>query len=303
LADLPQTVKVALDELRMQMLGAQVLFGFQLQSSFQNGFDDISRRAKAVDAAALSLIVITFAILIAAPSQHRLVEQGNATPRILAVATRFANRALLPFALAIGCDIFVVFERYLGAGLAAWIAAGSSVAALYLLYGLGETVRALIPMHERTLSMTQSPQATLHQKIEQLLVESRVILPGAQALFGFQLVVTMTKAFERMSDFDRHIHFGALLAIALAMMLLVTPAALHRIAFGGQDSERFHRLGSLIVTLALIPLGVGIVLDFYIAAGRMLDNEWLAGAGAAAAGALLLFLWLALPLSLRTARH
>ena len=32
-------VKVALDELRMEMLGVQVLFGFQMQGVFQDGFD------------------------------------------------------------------------------------------------------------------------------------------------------------------------------------------------------------------------------------------------------------------------
>ena len=39
-----------------------------------------------------------------------------------------------------------------------------------------------------TSSQTEEASSTpLHAKIEQMLTEARVILPGAQALFGFQL--------------------------------------------------------------------------------------------------------------------
>lgn len=43
--------------------------------------------------------------------------------------------------------------------------------------------------------MQESP-TPLHAKIEQSLTEARVILPGAQALLGFQLIVMMTRAFD-----------------------------------------------------------------------------------------------------------
>jgi len=39
-------------------------------------------------------------------------------------------------------------------------------------------------------------QVPLAKKIDQMLTEARVILPGAQALLGFQLAVILTQAFE-----------------------------------------------------------------------------------------------------------
>jgi hypothetical protein len=36
-------LKVSLDELRMQLLGAQVLLGFEFQGPFQDGFATVSR--------------------------------------------------------------------------------------------------------------------------------------------------------------------------------------------------------------------------------------------------------------------
>ncbi|MBV8978009.1 MAG: hypothetical protein JO261_09430 [Alphaproteobacteria bacterium] len=299
MAALQDTVKIALDELRMQMLGVQVLFGFQFHGVFQEEFDTLSRQAKLADAAALSLLVLTLGLLIAAPSQHRLVEHGEATRRILRVSARFANIALAPFAVAIGCDMFVVLERFLGSQTALGIAAAVAAAAFLLLYGLGEALRPFVSKSDLENAVPQQTKTDLHHKIEQLLTESRVILPGAQALLGFQLVVTMTGSFAKLAPVDRAIHFSALVAVAVAVMMLLTPAAVHRIAFDGRDTQRFHAIGSAIVTLALIPVALGIALDFYVAAFKMLGDKAVAAVGAGVAGAFLIALWFALPLALR----
>ena len=94
---LESLIKVALDELRMQMLGVQVLFGFQFQGIFHEGFDDVSALGRRIDALGLALMVVVLGCLIAVPCQHRIVEHGS-TARIQRVATRFADLALLPFA-------------------------------------------------------------------------------------------------------------------------------------------------------------------------------------------------------------
>ena len=42
--------------------------------------------------------------------------------------------------------------------------------------------------------------APLHSRIEQMLTEARVILPGAQALLGFQLAIVLTDTFEKLPN-------------------------------------------------------------------------------------------------------
>jgi len=79
---LEEQLKTALDETRMQMLGVQILFGFQFQSVFQSNFAALSRPARVADALALALILLTFSLLVAPPAQHRLVEKGEATTRM-----------------------------------------------------------------------------------------------------------------------------------------------------------------------------------------------------------------------------
>jgi len=51
-------------------------------------------------------------------------------------------------------------------------------------------------MTARELSMQQ--ETSLEQRITQMLTEARVVLPGVQALLGFQLVSVLTQAFEKL---------------------------------------------------------------------------------------------------------
>ena len=44
----------------------------------------------------------------------------------------------------------------------------------------------------------------------------------------------------------------------------MTPAALHRIAFHGEDDVSFFRIGSALVIAASIPLAIGIAADIAV---------------------------------------
>ena len=79
----------------------------------------------------------------------------------------------------------------------------------------------------------------LHVRIDWMLTESRVILPGAQALLAFQFIATLTKRFDDLPDAWQVVHFVALGLLTLSVLLLIAPAAIHRAGFGGEDDERF----------------------------------------------------------------
>jgi hypothetical protein len=129
-----------------------------------------------------------------------------------------------------------------------------------------------------------------------------VILPGAQALLGFQLSVTLTSAFAQLPAGSRLLHVAALCCVALAVILLMTPAALHRIAFGGEDVPSFFRMGSWFVVAAPLPLAFGLAADLYVAAAKAAGPPMLAAILAAGSWAVLVALWYALPLSIRSRR-
>jgi hypothetical protein len=289
-------IKVALDETRLLILGAQVLFGFQLHGAFQEAFPDLSLSTRYLASAGQFLMALALGLLIAPSMQHRIVENGEDTVWIHTMTTLFAGMALLPFGISLGLGAYIVFDHLFG--MAAALAAGTvlCVSAGAFWYGLGFIVRAKIgtkPMRD------DEKPTSLQTKIDQLLTEARLILPGAQALLGFQLTVTLTRAFEQLPISSRLLHVVALCCVALCVILLMTPAALHRIGFAGEDAAAFYRMGSWFVIGAPIPLAIGIAADLYVATAKATDSARLAMASASFIFAILALLWYALPMSLR----
>lgn len=139
----------------------------------------------------------------------------------------------------------------------------------------------------------------LHTKIEQMLTEARVILPGVQALLGFQFVVMLTKAFEQLPSAVRIAHLVGLLCLVLAIVLLIAPAAIHRITFGGNDDPRLHSTGSVLIACALLPLALGLACDLWVSLTKLFGAGGAAVAGAVAGFGLLVSFWYIVPLIIR----
>ena len=129
-----------------------------------------------------------------------------------------------------------------------------------------------------------------------LLEECRMVLPGIQALFGFQLIAVFNQGFgEKLSHPQQLLHLGALVLTTLAMALVMTPAALHRQAEPTSVSERFLWMASNMVLAGMLPLALAIGLDAYIVASVVLHHDGVAAILALALLAVFAFLWLVLP--------
>ena len=289
---LERQLKVALDESRLLILGSQVLFGFQFNGIFQQQFESLPFLSRLFVCAGLTLLTLAIALLIAPSMEHRIVERGQDSRRVLALATLFVGTALLPVAIALALDIFVAMERIAASALAASIAGAFFGLAMLCWYGLAW----LSKRKEQPMIDDGSKPTPLETQVDQLLTEARIIIPGVQALLGFQLTVTFTQAFAELENGAKIVHAAALCCIGLAVVLLMAPASIHRIAFAGQDDPAFLRLGSLFVIAAPFPLALGLALDTYVAAGRAAQSEVAAFSLAAAAVILLLGVWYALPL-------
>ena len=132
--------------------------------------------------------------------------------------------------------------------------------------------------------------------VSHLLEECRTIVPGVQAVFGFQLVAVFSQGFDRhLSGAEQRLHLGALALVVVAMALVMAPAALHRQAEPRTVSGHFLRVASRMLLLSLAPLALGVCLDVYLVARVILGAT--GGAAALAAGlcAALGLLWYAVP--------
>jgi hypothetical protein len=136
----------------------------------------------------------------------------------------------------------------------------------------------------------------LHAKIEQMLTEARVALPGAQALFGFQPAIVLTQSFEQLPTASMIMHATSLFLVAFAVVLLMAPAAYHRIVYAGEDSEDMHRVGSVLVTAATVPLALGLAGDVYVVVTKIMGSPTAGLIAGSLALVLLIGLWHVYPL-------
>ena len=304
MAKLADMAENALNETRMLILGAQVLIGFGFQAAFQPGFDRLPAEAQQLKLLGLGLMLIALALLIAPCAFHQIVECGNDSPRLIVFTGRIAAFALLPFAVTIGIELFLAALVVFGAAVALPVGVIGLIFALFLWYGL-EWLWREPDRHkadenkERTM---KNEGTSLENKIKQVLTEARVVLPGAQALLGFQLAAILTDGFAKLPRSSQYAHIVSLGLIAVTIVLLMAPAAFHRIVERGEDTERLHRFASAVLA-AMVPLALGVASDFYVVVSKVLDAPGLA-AGLAGASLVVFFgLWFGFTLALRTRDH
>jgi hypothetical protein len=291
---LDRKVKTALDETRLLILGIQVLLGFQFQAFFQNGFDRLSFASKALCAVGLALQTLSLGLLIIPSMEHRLVERGSSSKRLVRATSFYTTTGLIPFSLSLGLAGYVVIERHFG--IVAGIICGAALLLISAFAWFG-----LEMLHRETAVMpdTSNTATPLSTKVEQVLTEARVIIPGAQALFGFQFIAMLTAGFDGLPAASKIVHAVALGLVAINVILLMTPAALHRLSFDGADSESFLRAASALVIAAPVFLAAGISAESYVVLGKVTADKFAAEAYAAASFTVLMTFWYAVPLVVR----
>jgi hypothetical protein len=295
-AKLKDKVQNALDEGRILLLGTQVLVGFGYRSFFEERFEALDDWAKPAQLVSLALLLVTFCLLSLPASYHRLVADGEDRDDVHSFATRVMRVALLPLAIGLALDYAVASARTVSAGAAAAIAVAAAAVTLgaWYVYTLGAAARHGHAEEEGGMEPT-----LVGDKIRHVLTEARMVLPGAQALLGFQFAVTLMRSFDELPFALQLLHLAVLGLIGLSVVLLITPAAYHRIVERGEETEHFHRLASRFVLAAMVPLALGLSADLLIVVYKISRSYPAAFVAAAASLATFFGLWFGLTLALR----
>jgi O-antigen/teichoic acid export membrane protein len=134
----------------------------------------------------------------------------------------------------------------------------------------------------------------IDRELIELLNELRVALPGVQFLFAFLLIVPFQTTIDRTTDFQRDVYYVALVAAAIATVLLISPAAQHRVLFRQAEKENLLRRSNRSAYLGLVALAVAIPAAVLLVVDVLFDRTlawWTAGGLAA----LLAWWWVAVP--------
>lgn len=309
MAKLKDKIQTGLDESRILILGTQVLLGFQYQAVFESGFNKLPQSSQYLKLGGLGLLLLTAGLLMSPGAYHRIVAEGEDRWDVQRFTTRVMALALLPFAVGIGLDMYVATGKLFGqkAGLA--VAALMTLTALFFWYGLEiwrRTERAPEIREEQMKSEREDAAGEggtkIKDKIEQVLTETRVVLPGAQALLGFQFATMLVEGFDKLPASSRYVHLASLALMSLAVIFLMTPAAYHRLVERGEDTEHFHRFTSRMLIAAMIPLALGMCGDLFVVVRKVTESTKGAIVAAAVALIFLYGLWFGFTLYRRTQR-
>ena len=113
----------------------------------------------------------------------------------------------------------------------------------------------------------------LSEAVTHLLEECRMVLPGIQALFGFQLIVVFNPSFhERLNSIERGVHLTAISLIVIAIAMVMAPAAYHRQKDPQSISENFVFIATRLLLYSMFPLMMALSLEFFLIA-RMITNR------------------------------
>jgi hypothetical protein len=112
--DLDRRVKAALDEIRLLVLGVQVPLGFAFQCFFQDGFPNLSEGSKSICMVSLCLVILSTGVLVIPSMEHRLVESGRSTLRLVRATNVHAGLGLVPLTASLGLSTYVVIDRHFG---------------------------------------------------------------------------------------------------------------------------------------------------------------------------------------------
>jgi hypothetical protein len=141
-------------------------------------------------------------------------------------------------------------------------------------------------------SESKEEQLSLDSVARLLLEECRMVLPGIQALFGFQLIAVFNEGFgDKLTRGEQELHLAAIISTVVAIAAIMAPAALHRQLEAFSVSHRFIRMASRLLLLSMLPLIISLSLDVYLIAKIILKSMELGLLVAVFTCVLLLFFW------------
>ncbi|MFT3775038.1 MAG: DUF6328 family protein [Minicystis sp.] len=268
MAGLGDKVQNALNESRTLVLGVQVLLGFQYRAVFERGFETLPRKTHYLHLVGLGFLLVTLALLLVPASYHLIVNGGEDTPDVHRFTTRVIDWALLPFAVALGLGVHVSTARLGGDVLGLCFGLGAALTAIFFWYGIEIRKRRRRGTRGRTVMEEHGAAGDggtpLKDKIRHVLTETRVVLPGAQALLGFQLAVVQLEGFEQLSTTAKYVHLASLSCVLLSTILLMTPAAYHRLVERGEETAELHHFAGRALLAAMAALALGICGDLLL---------------------------------------
>ena len=104
----------------------------------------------------------------------------------------------------------------------------------------------------------------LDRELHELIEELRALIPGAEVLFGFLLAIRFTAEFKELDKVLESVYYGAIVATAVSLVLLLAPSIFHRIRFREGDKEALLRKGNREAIAGSFALALALTAALFI---------------------------------------
>lgn len=129
-----------------------------------------------------------------------------------------------------------------------------------------------------------------------LLSELRVLLPGAQTLTAFLIILPFNGGFAEIRNEEKWVYVVTFLCSILSLILFTAPAAQHRLQRPLRDREGFKTTATRFIIAGLIPLSIALVLAAQLVLSEVAANRWVSWSVAGAVALVILSLWWIYPM-------
>lgn len=255
----------ALGDSRILILASMIMLGFQFRSAFEPGLARMPPLYARLELGSMALMILSLGFS-AMPATYRGLRV-----------------ALLPFALSLGLDVSISAAAVAGPPLGWAVGIAAAALAIFLWHGLrsGHAPAPAAPGAGRLLGIAVTPRSVLPGPLEETgdraLAGARAMLPGAQALLGLELSVSLMQGFQSLSASGRNVYVASLGLLALATILFLA-----------------RRSGRLFVT-AMAALALALSGGMYVAASRVATVAGYAEPAAAVTALFLCTVWVVIP--------
>ncbi|MGK5079921.1 DUF6328 family protein [Janthinobacterium sp. HLX7-2] len=134
--------------------------------------------------------------------------------------------------------------------------------------------------------------------LSDMLSELRILLPGAQMLTAFLIILPFNGGFAKIVQAEKIVFLLTFFLSMTSLVLLSAPAIQHRVMRPLQDRERFKRVADRIMMAGALSLALAFILGTNLVISEVFG--YVAGNVACVLmGALIICMWWWLPLHLK----
>lgn len=102
----------------------------------------------------------------------------------------------------------------------------------------------------------------------------RVILPGAQTLTAFLIILPFQSGFGRIQQGEKWIYVATFICSVFSLVLFTAPAAQHRLERPLRDRVAFKNRSTRMIEVGLVSLSLALVLVSHLVISSALNDEW-----------------------------